>query len=278
MNTPDSHTDVDSLLKFSAILPDFTDWLGRMAADSAVAAQTLAFSRRAYGPSPRQWVETAPGRGAGKVAPVMIHGGYWRALRAEDHRFTLPALARLGPFVGNVEYRLMPGARMTELVSDIAAGLHAVLASIGPEDRLLPVGHSAGAHLALAALEAHPGLASQIAGVVSISGVFDLDLVGRSFLQDDLHLDATEIARFTLTEPPPVPSVFLAGSRETAPFRDQARALAAMRKTAQALQITPCHHMNIMHATLTGKAPLVPVLSDWLAGHDVPKNLEVSIP
>ena len=278
MTPPDNSTDPDSLLRFSAILPDFTDWLDRMADDSAVVAQGLAFSRRPYGPSTRQWVETARGRGAGTIVPVMIHGGYWRALRAEDHRFTLPALARLGPFVGNVEYRLMPGARMAELVSDIAAGLHAVLARIGTEHRLLPIGHSAGAHLALAALEAYPGLASHVAGVVSISGVFDLDLVARSFLQDDLHLDATEIARFTLTEAPPVPALFLAGSRETAPFRDQARALAATRKTAQALQITPCHHMNILHATLAGAAPLLPVLSDWLGGQGVPEALEVSIP
>ena len=278
MTTRDGQAEVDGLLKFSAILPDFGAWLDRMATDSAAAARELALTRLAYGPSLRQWIETAPGSGGGTVVPVMIHGGYWRALRAEDHRFTLPALAGLGPVVGNLEYRLMPGARMAELVSDIAAGLRAVLASIGPQHRLLPIGHSAGAHLALAALEAHPGLASQIAGVVSISGIFDLDLVARSFLQDDLHLDATEIARFTLTEPPPVPALFLAGSRETAPFRDQARALAATRNTAQALQITPCHHMNILHAGLTGPAPLVPVLSDWLAGHDIPECLEVSIP
>ena len=278
MTTTTTKTDVDSLLRFSAILPDFTDWLDRMAADSALASRAMALSRSAYGPAPRQWIETAPGTGAGAVVPVMIHGGYWRALRAEDHRFTLPALAGLGPLVGNLEYRLMPEARMDDLVSDVTAGLRALLASIDTHHMLLPIGHSAGAHLALAALEAHPDLAARIAGIVSISGVFDLDLVARSFLQDELCLDATEIARFTPTEAPAVPTLFLAGSRETAPFRKQARALAATRPTAAALRITPCHHMNILHATLTGTAPLVPVLSDWLAGKDVPENLEVSIP
>jgi len=278
MSTTDTKTDVDNLLRFSAILPDFTDWLDRMAADSALAARTLSFSRRAYGPAPRQWVETAPGNGVGAVVPVMLHGGYWRALRAENHRFTLPALAGLGPVVGNLEYRLMPGARMDDLVSDVAAGLRAVLASIDTHHTLLPIGHSAGAHLALAALEAHPDLAARITGIVSISGVFDLDLVSRSFLQEELCLDATEIARFTLTEAPAVRTLFLAGSRETAPFRDRAWALAATRNMARALRITPCHHMNILHATLTATAPLVPVLSDWLAGQDVPENLEVIIP
>ena len=277
MTIRDDQAVMDGLLKFSAILPDFGAWLDRMATDSATAARELALTRLAYGSSPRQWIETAPGSGGGTVVPVMIHGGYWRTLKAEDHRFTLPALAGLGPVVGNLEYRLMPGARMGELVSDVTAGLCAVLANIDTKHALLPVGHSAGAHLALAALAAHPDLAARIMGIVSISGVFDLGLVARSFLQEELCLDATEIARFTLTEAPAVPTLFLAGSRETAPFRDQARALAASRKTAQALQITPCHHMNILHATLTGDAPLLPVIEGWLAGQDVPESLEVSI-
>ena len=278
MTTRDGQAEVDGLLKFSAILPDFGAWLDRMAADSAAAAQALDLTRLAYGPSPRQWIETAPGSGGGTVVPVMIHGGYWRALRAEDHRFTLPALSRLGPLVGNLEYRLMPGARMADLVADVAEGLRALRDGSDAAVSLLPVGHSAGAHLALAALRADAGLARHVAGVVAISGAFDLGLIARSFLQDELRFDSTEIARFTIADAPPVPALFLAGSRETAPFRDQARALAATRADARALQITPCHHMNILHATLTGDAPLVPVIAGWLAGQDVPESLEVSIP
>jgi arylformamidase len=278
MTLPSDTRDADAVLRFSTILPDFADWLGRMATDSGAVARALDLTRHGYGRDPRQWVETARGHGSRPMMPVMIHGGYWRALTAEDHRFVLPALAGLGPLVGNLEYRLMPAARMADLVSDVAAGLRALLEIAGAELSLLPVGHSAGAHLAIAALLADPRLADRVAGVVSISGAFDLRLIARSFLQDELRLDPAEIAQFSVTEAPPVPTLFLAGSRETAPFRDQARTLAATRRDARSFQITPCHHMNILHATLTGSMPLFPVLSDWLAGQDVPQDLEVSIP
>lgn len=278
MTAWDGTQEIDRLLQFSAILPDFTAWLDRMAADSARIAPTLDLSRHAYGRDPRQWVETAPAGGPARIVPVMIHGGYWRALSAEGHRFVLPALARLGPAVGNLEYRLMPAARMADLVSDVGAGLRAVLDTCGADMSLLPVGHSAGAHLAIAALHADAGLARRVAGVVAISGAFDLRLVARSFLQEDLRLDVAEIAGFTMTKAPEVPTLFLAGSQETAPFRDQARALAMTRRTARSLAVVSCHHMNILHATLTGTAPLIPVLSRWLAGQEIPRTLEVTIP
>lgn len=269
--------DVDRQLKFSAILPDFQSWLARMEGDSRHAEAALRLTRHAYGTGARQWVETAPGRGTAALVPVLIHGGYWRGLRAEDHRFVLPALARLGRGVANLEYRLMPAARMADLVSDAALGM-ARAAAVFPGVRLLPVGHSAGAHLALAALAHDPALAAHVAGVVAISGAFDLGLIARSFLQDELRLTAAEIARFTVSRPPAQPTLFVTGAAETQPFRAQARGLAAMAPHAAAIEVEPCHHMNILHAGLTEGAPLVPVIENWLAGERLPDRLEAPIP
>lgn len=275
MSAVDNPDDVDSQLRFSAFLPDFNTWLERMAADSATV--TMPQERHSYGPATRQWVEIAMGSGSRPVVPVLIHGGYWRALTAEDHRFALPALARLGPNVANLEYRLMPGARMADLVADVVTGLRTVLDLIGCPNKLLLIGHSAGAQLALAALGQDREFAAHVTGVVSISGTFDLGLIARSFLQDELQLQPSEIALFSITEAPAVPTLFLAGSQETAPFRMQANLLAATQPTAHAVTITPCHHMNILHATLSSEAPLLPRLVDWLDGGKIVQDIKVSL-
>lgn len=273
--------ETDSLLKFSTILPDFQDWLTRMADDSAPVASDMDLAAQPYGSEPRQWVEMGRGEGQGGLVPVMIHGGYWRALKAEDHRFVLPALGRLGPLVGNLEYRLMPAARMADLVADVAAGLHLLSESARdtvPNAMLLPIGHSAGAHLAVTALRDDPRFLGRTAGIVSISGIFNLDLVARSFLQTELTLSADEVSRFSVGRAPALPTLFVAGSKETAPFRDQARFLAGTRDDLAAIEAVPCHHMNVLHGTLTGDAPLVPLISQWLAGTVPPQEIEARIP
>jgi len=233
----------DAQMRFSAILPDFEECLTAMARRSSGVAPVLGLTRLSSGTDPRQWVEIAKGTGAGRLLPVMIHGGYWRALRAEDHRFVLPGLAHLGRTIANLEYRLMPGTRMAGLVDDVRAGL-AALASHRPDARILLVGHSAGAHLALAAARAAEHL--PLAGVVAVSGVYDLAPVTHSFVQDAIALSADEVAEFTL--PPQrdaVPVLYVTGTDETAEFQRQSAMMAAGGK-APWHRVPGAHHMNVL--------------------------------
>ena len=264
----------DCWLKFSEIIPDFHLWLQRMADDSKAVAIALQLRREAYGPDDRQWFEWGSGTGDLPIVPVMIHGGYWRALRADDHRFVLPTLSKLSVGIANIEYRLMPGTRMDGLVADVADAFEA-LARRFPDARLLPLGHSAGAHLALAALTARPKLETRFAGVVGVSGAFDLELISRSFLQTELALTREEVERFSVRAAPQIPTLFAFGSQETVPFRSQVERLAATNAAACAVSVSRSHHMNVLHNGLTADAPLVHVIRQWLAGETVPGSIEV---
>ncbi|QLF71851.1 alpha/beta hydrolase fold domain-containing protein (plasmid) [Peteryoungia desertarenae] len=267
----------DGWLKFSAIIPDFQLWLQRMASDSKPVANALRLQREAYGRDDRQWFEWGHGSGTLPVVPVMVHGGYWRALHAADHRFVLPALSKLGVGVANIEYRLMPETRMEGLVADVVDAFEA-LSRRFPDARLLPLGHSAGAHLALAALGARRELETRLAGVVSVSGAFDLELVSRSFLQTELVLTGHEVERFSIKTAPQVPALFAFGSEETTPFPMQAEHLASTSAAACAVSVSRSHHMNVLHNSLTGDAPLLPLIRNWLAGETLPGSIEVRQP
>ena len=147
---PDTRTYLDGQLKFSAFLPDFTTALDRMAADSEAAAAAHDLTRAAYGDDPRQWVEWMAGSGPDRYLPVILHGGYWRALEAETHRFMMSGFAGAGSAVANIEYRLVPQVRLADVVADAKAALD-LLCRTFPDQALILIGHSAGAHLALSA-------------------------------------------------------------------------------------------------------------------------------
>lgn len=237
----------DTQFKFSAILPDFSACLEDMQRRSDIFAERRAFERHSYGPHPRQWVEVTRGTGTASVMPVVIHGGYWRALEAERHRAMMAGLLSHGAYVANLEYRLMPDVRLDDVLADVLAGLH-TLASKLPGHRFVLVGHSAGAHLAVSAAAKIPAVQS----VLAISGIFELWPVAQSFLQDEINLSDAEIAAHTLDPHslrPPV--LYLTGGNETPEFHRQS-ARMALAANAVWQQLPGAHHMT---APLTATTP-----------------------
>ena len=240
--TFESLTYVDRQLRFAEILPDFPNWLDWMARRSVGIE---GWSRHRYGPDPRQWIEMLPGKG-GNIVPVFFHGGYWRALRAEDSRFVAPGLAGLGPAVINAEYRLMPGARLPDLVSDAIAALDLAMQMLS-DCRFLVIGHSAGAHLAYWAVE-RVAAPDRIAGLVAISGIFDLEPVRDSFLQAELGLSRDDVATLSPLRTTPrrdIRRVLVVGELETGHYHAQA-GRQAERCGAELGVVESSHHLAVV--------------------------------
>lgn len=251
---------LDAQMRFAQILPDFDHWLRHYAEASAEWRAVHAVHVRAYGADPRQQVrllapaKAAPARGPDVPPPLVIafvHGGYWRAFDAGDHDFVARGLGADGHAVWNIEYRLQPAVRLQQQVDDVAAALVACAFASGADmrpARVLIVGHSAGAHLALRAAEQVP---ASVAGVVAVSGVYDLQPVTRSFLQAQLNLSDDEVAVHSpLAQPPTLerPHLIVVGEVETLLFHDHARRLhahlAAAGVPSEALPLPGLHHLQ----------------------------------
>lgn len=154
---------------------------------------------------------------------ILIHGGYWRAVYGLDLMNGLAEdLAGRGIIAWNIEYRRVgnpgggwPGtfldvARATDYLNEIAETYALDL------DRVVPVGHSAGGHLALW-LAARPRIPAQspisprdqpltLAGAFSLAGVLDLKLAY------DLHLSNNAAVELLGGRPDEVPERYSAGS------------------------------------------------------------------
>lgn len=122
---------------------------------------------------------------------VFVHGGYWSAL---DRRWMQPllgtfgnvgaSLARQGIAAAIIGYRQYPSIqRGDDSLADIATAIRFVRDSCKSWgcDELFVVGHSAGGHLvSLLALDerilaSHGAATGDVAGFVSIDGIFDLN-------------------------------------------------------------------------------------------------------
>lgn len=236
----------DSQFRFSAIFPEFAERLERAAQESQRITEDLVLEKLAYGEAERQFVELTSARPhvRGPI-PVFIHGGYWRALSAADHRFVLPGLLSSSTQAANVEYRLMPSNRMSDLVDDVANAVQIVRERTG--GHLILIGHSAGAHLALAAASRIPDAQSSLS-LILVSGVYDLEPVRWSFLQDEIALSDAEVRDWSFSHAGfkiPAPAMFVVGGRETHEFQRQAE-IMARRHRCPILRSQGDDHMSIL--------------------------------
>lgn len=129
---------------------------------------------------------TPPGDGKARPAILVVHGGSWRAGDKGETMLSNTewsrAFAARGFVVYDVQYRLAPAVRHPVPMNDVLCALayvrsHAGADGVDPE-RVILIGRSAGAHLALLAAyrqrEAPCGPAARVVGVVELYGPTDL--------------------------------------------------------------------------------------------------------
>jgi arylformamidase len=217
-------------------------------------AERSAAALRAHPPTTIQYGSTAPQtldlfEPQGVSAPpvlVFFHGGYWQELSKRESAFAAIDCLAHGIAYAAVDYTLAPSATL----SGIVAECRAALAPLGRFGNMVVAGSSAGAHLAaMVALEA----GARIKGAVLVSGVYELEpLIGTS-INDALGLDAAEAAsnsplRAALGGFPP--SLVCWGDNETGQFKRQslvfANAVRAAGGDCTAFECAGRNHFDVI--------------------------------
>jgi acetyl esterase/lipase len=144
-----------------------------------------------YGEGPRHRLDLFPCGRPGAPTLVYIHGGYWQMNDKEPYAFLGEGLLPAGINLALLEYTLAPAARLDAIVGEIRRGVawtidHAKELG-GDPTRVYVSGHSAGGHLTAMAMTE-----PRLAGGVAISGIYDLEPIRLSYLNDKLGLDSAE--------------------------------------------------------------------------------------
>jgi len=206
-----------------------------------MAQAGITRSEERYGSGARETVDifasTDAGNDAGARPCLMfIHGGYWRSLTKEDYAWVAEPYLAHGWVVAIVEYALVPDVTIAQITDQIGRAFawitepqHSARLKIAA-DGVTVVGHSAGGHLALAALvmDRSPGQSStgvpQARQIVSISGLFDLAPLLHTSMNADLRLDAKAadaLSPMHHVHTVPMPVCIAAGDQEPTGFIDQ---------------------------------------------------------
>ncbi|OLL31457.1 hypothetical protein BTH42_10950 [Burkholderia sp. SRS-W-2-2016] len=205
-----------------------------------------------YGPGPREVFDFFPASGTARGTLIYFHAGYWQSRDKSTFRFIAPAFTPLGLNVALVNYPLCPSVSLDELLAAVRASIEPVARAAGDESLpLIFAGHSAGGHLAVELALAPPVTTPPVAGVIALSGIYDLAPLVDTTLNRNLRLDAAAAARHS-----PLPrahadcanALFAVGGAETPAFIEQSRQMcdawqragnrAALEVTAQADHFT----------------------------------------
>ena len=257
---------LDAQYNLRAAVKDAVEHLGECARRSGVFRAGVNVQVDVpYGPAHGERVNIFPAAKAGAPILVFIHGGYWQRLDKNDFDYIAAPFVAAGAAVVNVNYTLAPRAAMDEIVRQVRAAIawtwREAKSFNGDAARIHVSGHSAGGHLtAMAALTEWegfaPGLpANVVKSAVAISGLYELEPVRHTYLNDALKLDAAAARRNSpalFVRKGAAPLALAVGADETREFLRQQRDFAAALAKAGAaptatLEIPGRHHFDVIH-------------------------------
>lgn len=214
-----------------------------------------------YGPTLMERLTIYPAPAPKAPVMVFIHGGYWKMGLGDDYDFVAHGPSAAGYTVVIVNYALAPHVSIPEIVRQARAAVSWTLKNIltfnGDPNKVYVAGHSAGGHLAamvgLTSWEAYGLPQDCIKGILTISGLYDLEPVSQTFVQPSLRISAEHIlyaSPIRLIRPLSIPLIVAWGALETAAFQQQSSdylsAWLAAGNTGSSLIIPGTNHFNIL--------------------------------
>ncbi len=269
MNALDAQYDTSRQLADGNVAAYFD----RFTAESATAREQLEgdLSRR-YGPHERETIDFFPATQADAPLFFWIHGGYWRRMSKDAFSFVAPPLVARGAAVAVVNYPLAPGPSLDDIVASVRLGFAYALehaADLRANPRNVYVGgHSVGAQLA-----ATVAAAFDVRGVLGLSGLYDLEPLRETHINEWIAMDAPAAKRNSPIHLPPLGDPWLiasAGGLEQAAFADQQRAYVEAWRSwnhrARVVDAKEHNHFTIVLELADTQSPISRALAEGIWG------------
>lgn len=253
---------LDAEYNAAGTVPSLEPYFARYRAESARVRSACARELDvAYGTGERERLDLFGAPVTGAPVLVFMHGGFWRRLSKDEFSFFAEPFAQAGAVVAIPSYSLAPAASLDDMVRQMRAAvlwLHENVREHGGDPhRIVVAGHSAGGQLAgmLAGTDwrEYGVPTTPIVGVCGISGLYELEPVRRSNVNDWLHLDAASAERNSPSAHLParsMPLVAAVGERETGEFlrqtADYAAAWSALGYPADELVMRGQTHYDVV--------------------------------
>jgi arylformamidase len=234
-----------------------------------------------YGPHPRELIDFFRTPNA-KATLIYIHGGYWSAFSKVETSFVADGFVEQGVSVALINYPLSPEVSIGDIRSSIQnAFAHLYKNVLTQEERksIIVTGHSAGGHLAAHHLATDWRLfdlpENPVAGVICLSGVFDVTPLIETSLNEALRISKTSAEILNLNKSlirSQAKLIFAVGGDESDEFKrqskDQAKAWASLNPDVITLPNT--NHFTIVDSLADPQATLHTRALGLLHQHNTP--------
>ncbi|MGQ7791818.1 alpha/beta hydrolase [Faunimonas sp. B44] len=268
--------DLEAEYNNRARVPEHPAILAAWARDAAAYRRERSAAVRfglAYGGHPRQRLDLFLADDAHPARPValFIHGGYWQALDGSSASHFAAGPNARGLDVAIMTYRLCPEVGIGDIADDVRAACLYLFRETGRG--IVAFGHSAGGHLAAAAVatdwqrQDSTAPADLVRSGLAISGVFDLEPLIETSINGALQLDV-ETARALSPFRWPVPRgarlEAWVGGAESGAFRRQSRDIADAWQAAGAethcAEVPGANHFTVLAPLCDPASPMVDAL------------------
>lgn len=228
-----------------------------------------------YGDRPNNFFDFFPSGSTGAPLFVFIHGGYWHRNRKEIFGFVSTGPGAHGIDVATIGYTLAPQATLTEIVEEVYRALGSIRDMAGElgfdPKRIYVGGWSAGGHLAVLSANL-----SMVRGVMSISGIYDLDPIAHTYINAELKLRQSELeilAPIRNLPVRPVPIALFVGGDELPELQRQAHDFARRAKDQDLLvamtSLSGRNHYTIMEELASPDGALTKALVEMTTGGEL---------
>jgi arylformamidase len=252
-------------------VPDYANYFDRR---ERISRQTTAhhtiLKDIPYGDHPKEDLDIFLSKIPHSKALVFIHGGYWHLLDKTMFHFLAGHFLKYNVTTVLVNYPLAPLSSIDEIVSSNRKALqwiHDNIASFnGDPNELYVLGHSAGGHLASMLLVEEK--AKFVKAVISLSGLFRLEPVMLSYLNDSIGMDrenAMNNSPVLLKPATDCPLLLVTGAEESDEFKAQSEELYQSWKSknnnTEILQVPHKNHYSILDTVVEKDSTLWATMS-----------------
>ena len=224
-----------------------------------------------YGKTDGQKLDIFPAKNSNSPVFVFIHGGYFRALDKSQYSFIAPRMHRLGFTTVNINYDLAQKVEVSEIVRQCRDSFRWICDNVrdrnGDPTRIVLCGHSVGAFLVAKILEDQEAC-RVVDKALLLSGLYDLDPMRRSYLNQDLNLSVQDCEQlspihFSLQKESNV--LIAVGAQETDQFIEQSQKYCSKLQndgsSPELMVLQGINHYTMARLLVGRKNPII----NWIA-------------
>ena len=249
----------------SIIGGDYRPYIRQYITRSQLSKNELNLIECEYGPKSTNTIDLFIPKSASPNTPcplmVFIHGGYWQELSKHESQFSAVDFVKNDIAFATIDYTLCPEASIEEIINECQAAINWLQGSFQNYNydpkKIYISGSSAGAHLAamcsLKSCNDNDHSISNLAGIVLISGIYDLEPLISTTINNSIGMDKASamLASPLFKDLNGFPNTIITwGEYETTEFKEQSmifsEALIKNGINVQTLEIRNRNHFDII--------------------------------